>query len=447
MTATGRPFGTPKATRSRYPFAACGAFTSTPDSLEPNLAPFIPSLRILRSLIPPLLFRNRRCATPFTAFLIYCFSCFTSSCICIHDRFSESRLSRARSMMEFPPAGRRLRDYVDALEEERRKIQVFQRELPFCMQLVSHAIETCKQQMATEVLFPGRSDGEATSSEGPILEFIPIKRSSSSEVEKSTEKDEREAPKKPDWLRSVQLWTQDNDPPPKEESRSLVEPRKAGGAFQPFTREDKRPAAPAPGPTAAASSTADTGSGREEKEGQSAHRKARRCWSPELHRRFLHALQQLGGCHAATPKQIRELMKVDGLTNDEVKSHLQKYRLHTRRPSPTTQATNPPPPQFVVVGGIWVPPPDYTAAVAAGAQPSDGTSGGPASEIYAPVAKLPQSPKSQQKLKKPQQSPSGPLNSGDRGSRELHSLGDDSAQSHSPATSSSSHTTTTSPAY
>jgi len=25
----------------------------------------------------------------------------------------------------------------------------------------------------------------------------------------------------------------------------------------------------------------------------------------------------------ATPKQIREFMKVDGLTNDEVKSHLQ----------------------------------------------------------------------------------------------------------------------------
>ena len=27
------------------------------------------------------------------------------------------------------------------------------------------------------------------------------------------------------------------------------------------------------------------------------HRKARRCWSPELHRRFLDALQQLGGSH------------------------------------------------------------------------------------------------------------------------------------------------------
>jgi hypothetical protein len=28
-------------------------------------------------------------------------------------------------------------------------------------------------------------------------------------------------------------------------------------------------------------------------------------------------------CAVATPKQIRELMKVDGLTNDEVKSQLQ----------------------------------------------------------------------------------------------------------------------------
>ena len=56
---------------------------------------------------------------------------------------------------------------------------------------------------------------------------------------------------------------------------------------------------------------------------QQSARKQRRCWSPELHRRFVNALQQLGGSQAATPKQIRELMQVDGLTNDEVKSHLQ----------------------------------------------------------------------------------------------------------------------------
>ncbi|KAJ7517081.1 hypothetical protein O6H91_21G010300 [Diphasiastrum complanatum] len=92
-------------------------------------------------------------------------------------------------------------------------------------------------------------------------------------------------------------------------------------------------------------------------------RKARRCWSPELHRRFVNALQQLGGPQVATPKQIRELMKVDGLTNDEVKSHLQKYRLHTRRPSPVPQAAATQSPQLVVLGGIWVSP-EYAASTA-----------------------------------------------------------------------------------
>ncbi|CAI9777480.1 unnamed protein product [Fraxinus pennsylvanica] len=43
----------------------------------------------------------------------------------------------------------------------------------------------------------------------------------------------------------------------------------------------------------------------------------------------------------ATPKQIREHMKVDGLTNDEVKSHLQKYRLHIRKlPTSSTDVSS-----------------------------------------------------------------------------------------------------------
>eukprot|EP00250_Pteridium_aquilinum_P003548 c13857_g1_i1 orf=417-1958(+) len=64
--------------------------------------------------------------------------------------------------------------------------------------------------------------------------------------------------------------------------------------------------------------------------GNQPTRKARRSWSPDLHRLFLDTLHKLGGAQA-TPKQIRELMKIEGLTNDEVKSHLQKYRLHARR--------------------------------------------------------------------------------------------------------------------
>ncbi|KAH0879333.1 LOW QUALITY PROTEIN: hypothetical protein HID58_066727 [Brassica napus] len=64
---------------------------------------------------------------------------------------------------------------------------------------------------------------------------------------------------------------------------------------------------------------------------QQALRKQRRCWTPELHRLFVDALQQLGGPGVAIPKQIREHMQEESLTNDEVKSHLQKYRLHIRK--------------------------------------------------------------------------------------------------------------------
>ncbi|XP_044955224.1 protein PHOSPHATE STARVATION RESPONSE 1-like [Hordeum vulgare subsp. vulgare] len=73
-------------------------------------------------------------------------------------------------------------------------------------------------------------------------------------------------------------------------------------------------------PSADSSVVTDAGAQSQQ---QSAQRKARRCWSPELHRRFVAALQHLEGPQVATPKQIREMMKVDGLTNDEVKSHLQ----------------------------------------------------------------------------------------------------------------------------
>ncbi|KAG8662410.1 transcription factor HHO5 [Manihot esculenta] len=56
----------------------------------------------------------------------------------------------------------------------------------------------------------------------------------------------------------------------------------------------------------------------------------RRSWTPELHARFAVVLHLLGGPEVATPKQIRDQMQVEGLTTNQVKSHLQKYRMNWR---------------------------------------------------------------------------------------------------------------------
>ncbi|XP_052198525.1 transcription factor HHO3-like isoform X1 [Diospyros lotus] len=352
---------------------------------------------------------------------------------------------------------RKGQEYIDALEEERRKIQVFQRELPLCLELVTQAIEASKQQLSgttTEYFHGDQSESsEQISSEGPVLEeFMPIKKAASSdnddeqqshESENNNNKDYKtnEQSMKPDWLRSAQLWNQTLDPPTNQNSPRKVPvmevKRNGGGAFHPF-RKDKPPPCTLPTTVSSTEESGDCsgsagGGGKKEEKGQ-PQRKPRRCWSPELHRRFLNALGQIGGSRVATPKQIRELMKVDGLTNDEVKSHLQKYRLHARRPSLSVPNGNPQAPQFVVVGGIWVPPPDYTAmaaiATAAAGEPSQ-----LAPPIYAPVAAPPPPaiPRTPTLTQKQNHKRSEELNS-DEGSN--HS--DGVAHCRSPATSSSS---------
>ncbi|CAI5473760.1 unnamed protein product [Closterium sp. Yama58-4] len=52
-------------------------------------------------------------------------------------------------------------------------------------------------------------------------------------------------------------------------------------------------------------------------------------WTPELHRRFVQAVEQLG-VDNAIPSRILELMGVKSLTRHNIASHLQKYRSHRR---------------------------------------------------------------------------------------------------------------------
>ncbi|GAB4828902.1 transcription factor [Ancistrocladus abbreviatus] len=387
-------------------------------------------------------------------------------------------------MMDYRENLQKCQEYIQALVEERRKILVFQRELPLCLELVTQALEACRQQLSgttTECLNGQSECSEQTTSGGPIFEeFIPLKRASSITDEEELESHEPiitetqnidKSGKKSDWLRSVQLWNQNPDPPtPKQDDQAkkvpVVEVKKNGGAFHPFQKEKavgSKPTSvataatpgpgpgpgPAPGPTPAASacSTAETvaaaapsgsSSKKDDKEKQS-QRKARRCWSPELHRRFLSALQQLGGSHVATPKQIRELMKVDGLTNDEVKSHLQKYRLHTRRPTPAIHSnSNPQAPQFVV--GIWVPPGDY-GAVTTGATLGEAATAAPPKGVYAPVAAPPRPQASAVSTQRQQQKQSSEPHGEEQGSRS-----DGVVHCNSPSTSSSTHTSSASPA-
>ncbi|KAJ0252902.1 Transcription factor HHO1 [Hirschfeldia incana] len=299
-------------------------------------------------------------------------------------------------------------EYIEALEEERRKINVFQRELPLCLELVTQAIETYKKDISgatTENLYGQSECSEQTTGEceGILDLFRPIKHSSTSLEEEEEEidiDDEHESNEtgidlddknmKSEWLKSVQLWNQPDSVLSKKMERSqqeadtMVEVIKGndnGATFhQPPCYETSN------GKSADDKSQASISGRQKEAEKNSSggsggrgQRKHRRCWSHELHRRFLNTLKQLGGPHVATPKQITELMKVDGLTNDEVKSHLQKYRLHTRRPGQTIPKKRDSQTQhFVVVGGIWVPQASHSTANAA-------TAGETTTGIYGPL--------------------------------------------------------------
>ncbi|XP_027347206.1 transcription factor HHO5-like [Abrus precatorius] len=248
-----------------------------------------------------------------------------------------------------------LADFVKRLEDEMRKIEAFKRELPLCMILVTDAISRLKEEI----------NGGVRMQDEPVVEelmtLVKLKSNSGGNGSLTMEKGNGD---KKNWMSSVQLWNaktkqrseEDDWFVPEKPIQAQDETNKCGGAsslalngnkcvLKTEMRDDKEvskvPSLSLMTPTFELKHRTSRGgspliSRTVEIKGQSQPqqnpRKQRRCWSPELHRRFVDALQRLGGPQVATPKQIRELMQVRGLTNDEVKSHLQKYRLHFRRP-------------------------------------------------------------------------------------------------------------------
>ncbi|ESR66874.1 Two-component response regulator ARR18 [Citrus sinensis] len=73
----------------------------------------------------------------------------------------------------------------------------------------------------------------------------------------------------------------------------------------------------------------------QENEDSTTQKKPRVVWTPELHRKFVGAVNQLG-VDKAVPKKILDLMNVEGLTRENVASHLQKFRLYLKRLSNET---------------------------------------------------------------------------------------------------------------
>ncbi|KAH6806511.1 hypothetical protein C2S51_031342 [Perilla frutescens var. frutescens] len=263
-------------------------------------------------------------------------------------------LKEASGIDDFSKKSSKLDFHVHALEEEMKKIEAFK------------PIERLKEESR-------RGGGIA------VEEFTLVRNYGEGEGRVNASNDFME---KKNWMSSVQLCTpvsRNQDSVFHLRSRFLIgegsgrgnqnyQFRKEGGAFWPFEKQprvnvvkEKQGTAAVDGLTLAVPEAevasndwtvkCDYGFAKaklQQPHEQEQQKKQRRCWSPELHKIFVDALHQLGGAQTATPKQIRELMKVEGLTNDEVKSHLQKYRIHIKRV--VEPASSAGPSQFAVSG-------------------------------------------------------------------------------------------------
>nr|AIN39826.1 hypothetical protein [Zoysia matrella] len=250
--------------------------------------------------------------------------------------------ARAMRQSKNAPPASDMDAYIRRLEEERGKIEVFRRELPICARLLADVIDVMKEEAEKKKRNDRKEDEAGDKSKWMSTAQLWTGGSGSDAAE--TEKQD------------------------KGTSSSSSEPKSCGGAFTPFKavgsgapafgrpclRNDDKAAGVGTPPDlsplsppavksvpagaadksncqvlgfaqAAARAAAMVPSGPAlsglqrqpqqttpppQQQQQQQARKSRRCWSPELHRQFVAALNQLGGPQVATPKQIRELMKV-----------------------------------------------------------------------------------------------------------------------------------------
>ncbi|XP_044470522.1 transcription factor HHO5-like [Mangifera indica] len=214
----------------------------------------------------------------------------------MNEFLGEVARARGRSQRLFM-----LGDYCKRLEDEVKKIEGFERELPLSILILKDAVERMKKELMQ------CSKSHQRPKTKKIMDFKEEEEEEDlSAVENPTKVGDddrkREAAFEEEFDREVAVEKG------KEVSLLLATPQRKVSRVKFVYKAEQLQLVP---------------------------KKARRSWSPELHRLFLDALEHLGGWQAATPKKIKEYMKVEGLTSDEIKSHLQKYRLHVRNSTVT----------------------------------------------------------------------------------------------------------------
>jgi SHAQKYF class myb-like DNA-binding protein len=165
-----------------------------------------------------------------------------------------------------------------------------------------------------------------------------------------------------------------------EPGRTLLDVHRASAATVSRLRRASSSSSATSFPTFARAADEADSSAKDGGGNNNSSKRPRLVWTPQLHKRFVDVVAHLG-IKNAVPKTIMQLMNVEGLTRENVASHLQKYRLYVKRmqglsnegPSPSDHifASTPVPQALVheVPAPYAAGPPMYHHGVAVGMLP------------------------------------------------------------------------------